>query len=65
MNKLNCILSYKSIYNSALPGMNLSATSVKDTDCKCLPDCELLQYSSEITAGRLDRQFSFNSMTFL
>lgn len=32
--------------------------------CRCLPDCTFYTYPSEITAGLLDREFSFNSMSF-
>lgn len=65
MNQMKCVQRYKSVYNAALPGTNFSAATLADTDCDCLPDCELLQYNSEITTGRLNRDYSFNSMTFL
>lgn len=62
---MDCIQRNKFIYNAALPGSNLSSATMADSSCDCLPDCELLQYLSEITTGRLNRDYSFNSMTFL
>lgn len=65
LDQMDCVQRYKSVYNAALPGTNFSAATLADTDCDCLPDCELLQYNSEITTGRLNRDYSFNSLTFL
>lgn len=32
--------------------------------CKCLPDCLLNNYPSEISTGALYREYSFNSLSF-
>lgn len=65
MDKVTCVANYKSFYNGALPGVNSTSATLADSPCKCLPDCELYQYPSEISSGRLNRSFSFNSISFL
>lgn len=32
--------------------------------CRCMPDCSFFSYPSEISTGKLDRRFSYNSMSF-
>lgn len=32
--------------------------------CQCLPDCTFFTYPSEISTGTLDREFSFNGLSF-
>lgn len=65
MDSVECVTKYKQFYNGALPGVNSTNAVLQDSPCKCLPDCELYQYPSEISSGRLNRDFSFNSMSFL
>lgn len=69
MNQLSCILSHRGIYNGALPGLNAtvldeSKLNIKETPCKCLPDCELNQYPSEITSAYFNRSFAFSFSSF-
>lgn len=65
LDSIECVHQYKQVFTAALPSKNGTAETLADTDCDCLPDCELLQYNSEITTGRLNRDYSYNSMTFL
>lgn len=65
MNNITCVQSHKEIHSGALPGVNHTMAVLSESPCHCLPDCELLQYPSEITSGGLDRRFSFNSINFL
>ncbi|KAJ6649940.1 Pickpocket protein 11 [Pseudolycoriella hygida] len=59
---ITCVVKYKALYSGALPGVNSTSATLEDSPCKCLPDCELYQYPSEISSGRLNRNFSLNSM---
>lgn len=65
MDKVTCVTAHKRFYNGALPGVNFTSAVLADSPCKCLPDCELYQYPSEISSGRLNRSFAFNSLNFL
>lgn len=65
MNKVECVTKNKYFYNGALPGVNTTDATLEDSPCKCLPDCELYQYPSEISSGRLNRNFSYNAISFL
>lgn len=65
LDRMECVQQQKGLYNAALPGTDSATATLADTECECLPDCELLQYQAEITMGRLNRDYSFNSMTFL
>lgn len=70
MNQIACVQKNKHIYIGALPGLNrtyvtLSNVDITDTPCKCLPDCQLNQYPSEITSAYLNRTFAFSSSALL
>ena len=70
IDKIMCVLEHRSIYNGALPGINrtvggISSYDLTDSPCRCLPDCNLFQYPSEITTGFLNRTFAYNSLGFL
>lgn len=68
MDKLKCIKDHTDSFQGSLPGKNYTVTSVNDVftyPCNCYPNCELLQYPSEISMSRLNRDYSFNSMSFL
>ncbi|KAG4071872.1 hypothetical protein HA402_006033 [Bradysia odoriphaga] len=64
MDKVECVTEHKQFYSGALPGVNSTSALREDSPCKCLPDCVLYQYPSEISSGRLNRTFSYNSVNF-
>ncbi|XP_058816379.1 sodium channel protein Nach-like [Topomyia yanbarensis] len=64
---MECLMANKELYQSAVPTFNLSITETRDdvpSPCRCLPSCEMVQYPVEMSSGRLNRTFSYNSAAF-
>lgn len=67
MDKLGCIQLNKNYWDGAFPGYNNSMVTVNAViygRCNCLPDCEALQYPTEISTGLFTRNNSYNSKSF-
>lgn len=68
MDKLACIQGNKHYWDGSYPGFNNSIVPLHQKvygRCDCLPDCESLQYPTEISHGLFTRNNSFNSRSFL
>lgn len=68
MEKLGCIQGNKNFWDGAYPGMNnsiLAGNFQTYGRCNCLPDCESVQYPTEISTGLFTRNNSYNSRSFL
>jgi len=57
------------MYLGAMPGLKQSETSnvlnKNNYSCGCLPECQFTQYPGEVSAGELNRNYAFNSLSFL
>lgn len=70
MTDMTCIRQYRSIYFSDLPGFNPTLyNGGMEVDnfrpCNCLPDCELDDFSAEITSAVMNRTFSTGHLSLL
>lgn len=68
MDKLNCIQVNKNFWDGAFPGYNNSILPLNAnifSRCHCRPDCEAVQYPTEISTGLFTRNSSFNARSFL
>lgn len=68
LDKLGCIQTNKNLWDGAYPGHNNSMVpmNVKIYGlCDCLPDCDSLQYPTEISTALFTRNNSFNARSFL
>lgn len=68
LDKLACILAHKNYIDAAFPGTNSSIVRLY-TDvanrCNCRPDCDSIQYPTELSLGLFTRNNSFNEKSFL
>lgn len=68
MDKLSCIQKNKDFWEGAYPGFNNSFVPSNTPiygKCKCRPDCESVQYPTEISTGLFTRNNSYNARSFL
>lgn len=70
MNDMICVRKNRPAYFGALPGLNKTIIGTADpniyhTPCKCLPDCQINQYPTEISSSTLNRTYSFSRMGLL
>ncbi|EDS36313.1 pickpocket 16 [Culex quinquefasciatus] len=69
MKDVRCLQQNLELFRSAIPGRNnLSVTKVLDSTvpspCRCLPSCEMVQYSVDMITSEMNRTFSNNSVEF-
>lgn len=67
LSQIKCVHQNKNNFQGSQPRLNTTKDSItiESNTCGCYPDCEMIQYPSEISSGELDRQYSFNSLGFL
>lgn len=70
LSEITCVLRHRHVFTGALPGLNRTiflASEVNFTNtrpCNCLPDCELNQFPTEMTAATLNRTYSYSQISF-
>ncbi|EAT37212.1 AAEL010779-PA [Aedes aegypti] len=67
MIDMPCLSENWELYQTAIPLLNYSVTKLGDRVpqvCDCLPSCETVQYPTEMSYGKLNRTFSYNSLAF-
>lgn len=65
-----CVVNNRNLFAVSIPGVTniseLTTDHMTNNLCSyCLPDCQMFQYPAEITFGKFDRKYSFNSIAFL
>lgn len=70
MTDMTCIRQYRTMYFSAMPGLNQTLFAANRNagnfrPCNCLPDCEISEYSTEITLVKMNRTFSTGHLSLL
>ncbi|XP_055907034.1 pickpocket protein 11-like [Eupeodes corollae] len=64
-NEYACVINNRDILIKAIPSLEntiIRGTSRLPSNCDCLPDCELNQYPSDITMGKLHTKFAANNI---
>lgn len=68
LDKLGCIQLNKNYWDGAYPGINnsiLTGDAEVVKRCGCLPDCDAVQYPTELSTGLFTRNNSYNARSFL
>uniref|UniRef100_A0A182QKV6 Sodium channel protein Nach n=1 Tax=Anopheles farauti TaxID=69004 RepID=A0A182QKV6_9DIPT len=68
MKDMDCVVRASDRFLTAVPTKNGSVERLSYTTiappCGCLPGCDKVQYPSEMVTGTMNRNFTFNAMSF-
>ncbi|XP_035776394.1 sodium channel protein Nach-like [Anopheles albimanus] len=68
MKDMECVVRVRDLYLNAIPRMNSTVARVMyrgvEPPCGCLPACDKIQYPAEMVTGTMDRNYSFNAISF-